>query len=457
MLLPLLVAVTFFMENLDGTVIATALPQMGASFGVGPADLSIGLTAYLLTLAVFIPVSGWVADRFGGRTVFAAAITVFTLASLLCGLSNSVTAFVLARIVQGIGGAMMVPVGRMVVMRATPKPDIMRAMATITWPGLVAPVLGPPVGGFITTYATWRWIFWLNLPVGLIALALALTLVPNERGQRRPFDRAGFILSGAALAGLMYGLDEFARPGADWRAAAAILLTSAALAVVAVRHAKRHPHPMLDLGPSRIPSFAVNIWSGSAFRIAFNAMPFMVPLLLQVGFGMTAFDAGLLILIGAAGDLAIKAITVPLFRAAGFRRVLIVNSVLGALALLATTLLSRGSPAWTIALVMLGYGVTRSLNFSAGATLAMVDIPPGLAAPASTLMSMLMQMSSGMGVAFGAITLHAAVWFRGGNPDAPDIADFRIVFAAAALLALSAVIGYIKLSPAAGAEATGRA
>jgi EmrB/QacA subfamily drug resistance transporter len=249
MLLPLLVAVTFFMENLDGTVIATALPQMGASFGVGPADLSIGLTAYLLTLAVFIPVSGWVADRFGGRTVFAAAITVFTLASLLCGLSNSVTAFVLARIVQGIGGAMMVPVGRMVVMRATPKPDIMRAMATITWPGLVAPVLGPPVGGFITTYATWRWIFWLNLPVGLIALILALTLVPNERGQRRPFDRAGFILSGAALAGLMYGLDEFARPGADWRAAAAILLTSAALAVLAVRHAKAPAasHPLRSI------------------------------------------------------------------------------------------------------------------------------------------------------------------------------------------------------------------
>ena len=424
--LPLLVAVTFFMENLDGTVIATALPQMGASFGVGPADLSIGMTAYLLTLAVFIPVSGWVADRFGARTVFTSAIFLFTLASLLCGLSNSVSAFVLARIVQGIGGAMMVPVGRMVVMRSTPKPQMMRAISTITWPGLVAPVLGPPVGGFITTYATWRWIFWLNLPIGLVALALAVYLVPNERGHRRPFDYVGFALSGAALSGLMYGLDELGRPGANWRIAAAILLVSAGLGILAVRHARRHRHPMLDLGPTRIPTFAVNIWSGSLFRIAFNAMPFLVPLLLQVGFGMTAFDAGLLILIGAAGDLAAKTITVRLFRAAGFRPVLIANSILGALALLSTLLLTRGSSHWEIAAVLLGYGLTRSLQFSAGATLALADIPPSLAAPASTLLSMIMQMTSGMGVAFGAIVLHLAVWLHGGNPDTPGVAEARM-------------------------------
>lgn len=450
LVLPLLVAGTFFMENLDGTVIATALPQMGASFGVGPADLSIGMTAYLLTLAVFIPVSGWVADRFGARSVFATAILIFTVASVACGLATSIDQFVAARIVQGAGGALMTPVGRMVVVRGTPKQHLVRAIGTITWPGLVATVIGPPVGGLITTYATWRWIFWLNLPLGLVALVLVWRLVPNDRGNSRPFDRVGFVLSGAALAGLMEGMDELGRPGASWWVALGILAVCAGLGALAVRHARGHPHPLLDLGPAGIPTFAVNIWSGSLFRIGYNAMPYLVPLLLQVGFGMSAFAAGSLILIGAIGDVAMKTVTTRLFRWFGFRNVLMVNCLIGTAALASFSLLRPGVAEWAIAGLLLFYGCTRSLQFTATTTLAFADVPPALAAPASTLVSMLMQMTTGMGVAFGAIVLHGVVWMHGGSAILPGIIDFRLCFLAAAAVTLLSMIGYWRLSPDAG-------
>jgi MFS family permease len=208
----LLVAGAFFMENLDGTVIVTAIPQMAASFSVHPIDLNIGVSTYLLTLAVVIPASGWVADRFGTRRVFAGAIAVFTIASILCGSSESLTAFTSARIMQGIGGAMMVPVGRLAILRSTEKYELIGAIATITWPGLAAPVLGPPLGGFITTYASWHWIFFLNVPLGLVAFALTLRLMPNEKeSAKRPFDGVGFILTGAACFAVMYSLDLISR------------------------------------------------------------------------------------------------------------------------------------------------------------------------------------------------------------------------------------------------------
>ena len=213
-LIAMLVAGAFFMENLDGTVIATALPQMGNSFHVSPVDLNMGMTAYLLMLAVFIPISGWVADRFGARTVFAAAIAVFTVSSILCGLSGGLWQFTGARIIQGIGGAMMVPVGRLVVLRTTEKHNLVRSIAYITWPGLVAPILGPPVGGFITTYASWHWIFFLNVPLGVIGITLAVLWITNSKAdQHKPFDWTGFGLSSTACTSFMYGLYPEARRG----------------------------------------------------------------------------------------------------------------------------------------------------------------------------------------------------------------------------------------------------
>src|SRR5580704_6901726 len=233
-LIALLVAGAFFMENLDGTVIATALPQMGVSFHRNPVDLNMGMTAYMLMLAVFIPISGWVADRVGARTVFASAIVVFTFSSIFCGLSQRLWGFTAARIVQGIGGAMMVPVGRLVVLRTTEKHNLIHSITYITWPGLVAPVVGPPVGGFITTYASWHWIFFLNVPLGLLAATLAALWVPNSREDHvKPFDWPGFALCGTACMTFMYGLELIGRQNTPWRTASLFLAGGSALGVLA--------------------------------------------------------------------------------------------------------------------------------------------------------------------------------------------------------------------------------
>ena len=455
-ILPALVAVTFFMENLDGTVIATALPQIGVSLGVGPADLSVGMTSYLLTLAVFIPISGWIAERYGARTVFAGAIAIFTVASVLCGIATSFWPFVGARILQGIGASMMTPVGRMVVMRSTPKPLMMRAISTITWPGLIAPVLGPPVGGFITTYAHWSWIFFLNVPIGLVAIALVWRTVADERAEKqRPFDRLGFFLTGAAMGGLMAAFDEFGRPHANMPVALGLLAISVVAGGLALRHALTHPHPILDLSPRKLPIYPLNIFAGSLFRIGINAIPFLAPLLFQVGFGMTSFEAGSLLLIGAAGDLAMKTMTTRILRAFGFRRVMLVNGCAVVVATLAFCLLTPQTPHWAIALVLVFYGMSRSMGFTAHNTLSVADVPPPLIGAASTLTAMLVQTSLGMGIAYGAIALQTGGLIVGAAGEVPSLAAFRLAFIACATVSAGALVGYWRLEPAAGAEVSG--
>ncbi|MDU6412798.1 MAG: MFS transporter, partial [Yersiniaceae bacterium] len=305
--LPLLVAGAFFMENLDATVIVTALPQMAHAFGVQAVDLNIGVSAYILTLTVFIPASGWIANRFGARRVFTAALLLFTLSSLLCALSVNLMTFTAARMLQGFAGALMVPVGRLVVLRNTPKSGLIKAIATITWPGLVAPILGPAVGGFVTTYASWHWIFLLNLPLGVIGILFSLRLIPAEPGDNTvPFDVTGFMLSGLACFGLMFGLDLFngvaERP---WLPPLCIGV-SLLLGALALYHARHTPYPLLDLWALRLKSYAVTIFGGSLFRIAIGAVPFLLPLLFQLGFGMNAFHAGLLVLAVFAGNLVMK-------------------------------------------------------------------------------------------------------------------------------------------------------
>jgi EmrB/QacA subfamily drug resistance transporter len=462
----LIVAAAFFMENLDGTVIATALPQMAASFGVRPVALNLGMTAYILSLAVFIPISGWTADRFGPRSVFAAAIVLFTAASLLCGVSQSLPGFIAARIVQGLGGAMMVPVGRLVVLRGTAKADLMRAMGYITWPGLVAPILGPPLGGFLTTYASWRWIFLLNLPLGLVALALVLRLFDNRRSsEQRPFDVRGFVLSGIALPCLMYAMELIgSAPGrldgsaggggaGGWAAAAAALAAALGFGTLAVRHARRTPHPLIDLGALAVPTFAVSVWAGSLFRMAINSMPFLVPLLLQVGFGMTAFDAGKLVLAGSVGNLGMKSVTNPILRRYGFRTVLLANGLLAAASIAACALLAPGTPGWLIIAVLFGGGLFRSMQFTALATIQFADIAPARMGPASSFASMVQQLSMGMGIAFAAMVLQLAAALRG---DAHlSLGDFRVAFLATGLVVVAGVLGSVGLARDAGAAVSG--
>jgi len=324
--LPYIVAATFFMEYLDTTVIATALPQMAHSFGVGPNSVSLGMTAYMLALAIFIPASGWIADRCGSRTVFFSAIGVFTVASVLCGLSQNVAEFTAARLLQGIGGAMMVPVGRLIVVRSTEKSRMMQAISTITWPAIAAPVVGPPIGGFITTYASWRWIFLLNVPFGLAAMAVALAMVPNLRGsERKPLDLVGLLLSGTALTAILYGAELASQPAENPWIAGAIIVGGLLVGVVAFQHAKRHPHPLIDVSTLKIPTFSVTVVTGSFTRIGIGAVPYLMPLLFQVGFGLSAFKSGLLLLASALGNLGMKALTTRILQRFGFRMVSIVD------------------------------------------------------------------------------------------------------------------------------------
>lgn len=450
--LPYLVAATFFMEYLDTTVIATALPQMAHSFGVGPNALSIGMTAYMLALAVFIPVSGWVADRYGSRTVFGGAIVVFTVASILCGLSNGVLEFTAARLLQGVGGAMMVPVGRMIVVRSTDKANLMRAIATVTWPGIVAPVVGPPIGGFITTYASWRWIFLLNVPLGIAALTCTWLLVRNIRvAERRPLDWIGFVLSGAALTCLLCGTEAAGQSDASLARAAVLIAASVVLGVITWLHSIRCPHPLLDLTTLKVPTFSVTVITGSVTRVAINAVPYLLPLLFQIGFGLSPFQSGMLLLASALGNLGMKAVTTRILDRFGFRRVALLDVAVAGVFTLACGWLTASTPLAVTLLIVFVYGLARSMQFSTLATLAYADIPARQTSAASTLWSAAQQMAIGMGIAFGALALRVAAILRG---DASGthyvIGDFRWAFIAAGLLALLSLPGYARMASDAG-------
>ncbi|AOY94635.1 MFS transporter [Cupriavidus sp. USMAA2-4] len=455
--LPYIVAATFFMEYLDTTVIATALPQMAHSFGVGPNSLSLGMTAYMLALATFIPASGWVADRCGSRTVFFSAVVIFTVASVLCGLSQDVVQFTAARVLQGLGGAMMVPVGRMIVVRSTDKSGLMRAISTITWPAIVAPVVGPPVGGFITTYASWRWIFLLNVPFGLAVLVAVAMLVPNLRGsERRPLDVAGLVLSGAALTAVLYGAELASQPGAGVWVAAGCVLGGLLLGWVAYRHAARHPHPLIDVSTLKIPTFSVTVVTGSLTRIGIGAVPYLMPLLFQIGFGLSAFQSGLLLLASALGNLGMKALTTRILRRWGFRLVSIVDVAVAGVFTIACGMLTPQTPLAWVLIVVFVYGVARSMQFSTLATLAYADVPPAQTSAASTLWSAAAQMTIGLGIAYGAVSLRAAALIHGEEAGrAFTLADFRLAFLFAGVLTLVSMWGYWRMAPDAGQSVGG--
>ncbi|OWF77208.1 MFS transporter [Yersinia rohdei] len=449
--LPLLVAGAFFMENLDATVIVTAMPQMAAAFNVHPIDMNIGISAYILTLTVFIPASGWIANRFGARNIFAAAMVIFTLASVLCALSTNLMAFTGARILQGLGGAMMVPVGRLIVLRNTAKTDLIKAIATITWPGLVAPILGPPVGGFLTTYASWHWIFILNVPLGIIGLWLAWRLIPSESPQKEtPFDTLGFLLTGAACFSLMLGLELFNHQGVARSVPVACLVGSLLLGTLAVYHSKRQAFPLIDLWALQIKSYSVTIWSGGLFRMAIGAVPFLLPLLFQIGFGLSAFSAGLLVLAVFAGNLAMKPFTSAILYRFRFRPTLLVNGLLNAATLLACALITPTTPHILIIILLFISGLTRSMQFTALNTLAFSEVPAPKMAGANTLSNMAQQLAVGLGIAIGALSLRIAEWVHPYRDGTIPLENFQIAFVVIGLVALLSVVDTFTLSRDAG-------
>ena len=454
-ILPFIVAGTFFMEYLDTTVIATALPQMARSFSVGPNDVSLGMTAYMLTLAVFIPISGWIADRLGSRTVYGGALVIFTIASVLCGLCTGLAQFTMARVLQGIGGAMMVPVGRMIVVRNTEKSRLLNAISTITWPAIVAPVVGPTVGGFITTYASWHWVFFLNIPFACLALIAIAKIVPNQYGDRgRRLDWVGFLLTGAALICLLYGTELASRQGASFMTAAGFIAAGVLIGAAAVRHLLTARHPLLDLSALALPTFAVTVLWGTVTRIGIEAVPYLSPLLFQLGFGLSAFHSGLLLLSTAIGNLGMKVFTTRVLNRFGFRTVATINSALAALAITAFTVLVPSTALFLMLVVLFVYGMTRSMQFTTLATLAYADVSDAKTAAASTLWSVAQQMTIGMGVAFGAVCLRLAAHFSASPATAKSaefaVGDFHWAFAAAGLIVLISVVGYYRLPRDAG-------
>jgi EmrB/QacA subfamily drug resistance transporter len=455
-LVALLVAGAFFMENLDGTVIATALPQMALSLRASPVDLNMGMTAYMLALAVFIPVSGWLADRIGARTVFAWAIGLFTFASILCGMSNGLWQFTAARILQGMGGAMMVPVGRLVVLRITERKDLMRSIAYITWPGLAAPVIGPPVGGFITTYSSWRWIFYLNVPLGIIGMILAMLWIPNERGKAGRFDWRGFALAGTSCTSFMYSLELMGQQNAKWSVAGLFFGYSIVAGTIAVLHMRRTEHPLIDFGCLKVQTFSVVVLGGSLFRIAITVSPFLLPLMFQLAFGMTAFQSGLLVLALFAGNLGMKTVTTPILRRFGFRSVLVANGLITAALIFSFSLIARDTPKAVIVVLLFAHGLSRSMQFTSINTLAFVDIPKSLLSSASSFFAVVQQLSMGMGIAVGAVTLRIAMWIHGGISPTPTTADFHLAFILVSMIAVLAIVDCVGLELHAGAEVSGR-
>ncbi len=446
----LLVAGTFFMENLDSTVITPAIPHMAADFNVPPIDLNTGVSAYLLTLAIFIPASGWIADRFGSRYVFASAILLFTFASLLCGVAQTLDQFIAVRVLQGIGGALMVPVGRLVVMRVTPKDRLINAIAVLTWPALVAFILGPPLGGLIADRLTWRWIFYLNLPLGLIAFALAWALLPNEKhGDSKAFDWLGFVLTGGSLFCLLLAADLIGQPVVDWVEVAVFAIFGAGLAGLDIRHLRRAKAPMIALDALNIQTFRVAMYGGSLFRMGISAVPFLLPLMFQIGLGYSASSAGLMLMAVFFGNLMVKPATTPIMRRWGLRKVLIANGLLNAALIASCATFTNDTPLALVCIVLFIGGMSRSTQFTALNTIAYSDVPLEGMSAANTLFSMAFQLSIGLGVAA------AAIGWRLGGALSTVLGDdkampFRIAFLILACIALVGVWDSFKLAPNAG-------
>jgi EmrB/QacA subfamily drug resistance transporter len=454
-LVPLIVACAMFMQNLDSTVIATALPTIARSLGESPLRLNVAITCYLLSLAVFIPISGWTADRFGARRVFTGAIVVFTLGSIGCGCAQSLSALVIARIVQGMGGAMMVPVGRLVLLRTVAKADLVRAMSWVSVPALIGPVMGPPVGGLIVTYASWRWIFFINIPIGVLGIVLVNLLIGDlkETG-RRPFDFGGFVLTGIGLAALAFGFENVGRGALPASAVLALLAVGAGCMILYVRHARRASHPIIDLALFRIPTYASATIGGFLFRMGLGALPFLLPLMLQVGFGLDALSSGLLTFASAAGAMTMKMSAAWIIRTLGFRVVLVGDAVISALFLVGYSLFRPDTPHIVIFLALLTGGFFRSLQMTSINTLSYADVPPAMLSRATSLTSMAQQLSQTAGVATGALFLQLMLTLRGGT--ALLAPDFYPAFAGVAMISLCSVPFFVRMAPDAGAEVSGR-
>ena len=452
LLIPLVVAIAFLMEQLDSTIITTAIPDMAKSLGTTPLRMNLAVTTYVLTLAVFIPVSGWFADRFGARRIFVLSLVIFTVGSCLCGVADSFAMLVATRALQGFGGAMMTPVGRLILLRSFPRDQFFTAMIYMSLPALIGPVIGPLLGGVITTYASWRWIFYINIPFGCAGILLALRYVEEIRGGKQGrFDFPGFLMVGAGVALLQYGIENVGRPTIPIPAIIAVLIAAVLFLLAFVRYARKVAAPAIDLTLFRLRSFRIGTLAGGLARIGMNGVPYLLPLMLQVGFGMSPVMSGSLTFVTSFGALAIRPISTRLLRTLGFDRLLFWSALLGSAAIAGFALIGPDTPHWVIALYIALFGLLRSAQFMTSNTLSYAEMPSDKLSRATSLGGVLQQLTVSFGVSLSAMLL--GLLTTEGEPLTP--ARFHEVFLLMAIIPLLALPGFRFLKPEDGMEVSG--
>jgi len=442
-LLPWLVAIAFFMQTLDGSILNTALPSMAADLGESPLRMQSVVVAYLLTVALLIPASGWLADRFGTQRVFVTAIVLFSLGSLLCALSTSLLALVGARIVQGLGGALLLPVGRLAILRVFPRGELLAAIAFVAVPGLIGPLVGPTLGGWLVEVASWHWIFLINLPVGALGLAAALRWMPDLRGAAVPFDGRGFALFSIGLVLVTLALQGLGERALSAATSLVMLVAGLAAMVGYWLHAARVPQPLFSLALFRIPTFTIGLAGNLFARLGSGAMPYLMPLYLQLVLGRSPAQAGMSLIPTALGAMLCKAFAAPLIGRLGYRRVLVGNTLLLGAMIAGFALTSAAMPTPAL-LALLGlFGIVNSLQFTAMNTLTLGDLDPTTASAGNSLLSVVMQVSMSLGVAAAAALLVA---FSGGAIGAAAVGPaFHAAFVSLGALSALAALIFLQL------------
>jgi EmrB/QacA subfamily drug resistance transporter len=451
---PVILSVALFMENMDSTVIATSLPAIAADLGVSPIALKLALTSYYVALAAFIPISGRLAGRFGPSVVFRAAIGVFMVGSLACAQATSLEGFVAARFLQGMGGAMMTPVGRLLLVRSTSKADLVSAMAWFSIPAMVGPLVGPPIGGAITTWAHWSWIFYVNLPIGAAGILLAARFLPRIAPDPAVrFDWRGFALSAVACAGIVFGCSVVSLPALPPVVGVALIAVGALAAAGYLRHARTRPDPVLRLSLMRTPAFRAVIHAGFLFRIGVGATPFLLPLLLQLGFGYSPFESGLITCTAIGGAMAMKVLAKPILRRLGFRATLMLAGLAGGALIAPVGLWRPEAPLVVLLALLLVGGFVRSLFFTGINALAFAELPSERAGDATAMLAVAQQVAIALGVAVAGALLETLLALRGET--ALTAGDFAVAFLVVGGISALAALPFRRLPPDVGAEVSG--
>jgi len=440
---PLILAVALFMELMDVTIISTALPAIAADIGTEPIALKLALASYLVALAIFIPLSGWAADRFGARNVFRIAIFVFMVGSIACAFSDSLFTFVLSRFLQGMGGSMMTPISRLILIRNTPKKDLINAWAWLTLPALFGPLAGPPLGGFLTTYFSWQWIFYINIPIGIIGIILASKYLGGTGfREKRKLDWVGFLLCGTAFAGTIFGLSVVSLPALPPVVGIVTTLVGIAAWYGYLAHARRVPDPLLDLTVFDEHVFKTAMVSGAIFRVASGAIPFLLPLMLQIGFGYTPFESGMIAFIAAGGAIMMKFVLKPSLKAFGFRNLLLVGAFVPSVIAVMHGFFTADTPIWIMMTILFVGGFFRSMYFTSLNTLSFTETPSEQTSSATVISSVTIQLAFALGVAFAAIILELMAHFGTGEVGVREMQIAFFVMASISFFAIGPLLKY---------------